>query len=77
MIRWSKKTAPTAALALLLGVIAQQGAMAAEVEAKGLLKAMSDYLASQRRFRSPTIQTWNSSPVTIRNCFWRVPARSN
>lgn len=48
MIRWSKKTAPTAALALLLGLIAQQGAMAAEVEAKSLLKAMSDYLASQK-----------------------------
>ncbi|SDA98573.1 DUF2092 domain-containing protein [Sinorhizobium sp. NFACC03] len=45
----SKDTTLLAAkLALALGLMAPPGAMAGEAEAKNLLKAMSDYLASQK-----------------------------
>lgn len=49
MIRWNTNNAlSTAAFCLLLGLIPQAETLAAEAEAKSLLKAMSDYLASQK-----------------------------
>ena len=49
MIRWNTNTAlSTAAFCLLLGLMPQAETLAAEAEAKSLLKAMSDYLASQK-----------------------------
>ena len=49
MIRWNTNTAlSTAAFTLLLGLMPQAETLASEAEAKSLLKAMSDYLASQK-----------------------------
>ncbi|WP_429808966.1 DUF2092 domain-containing protein [Ensifer sp. B1-9] len=49
MFHWNRKTTvSSAAFALMSGLMLQTQAVAAEVDAKNLLKAMSDYVASQK-----------------------------
>ena len=46
------------ALTLMLGVAASSEARAGEAEAKSLLKAMSDYMASKNPYRLTMMLTW-------------------
>ena len=71
-------TASTKASAIVLALSTMMGmsnACADEAQAKSLLKAMSDYLASQKAISFDYDYTSKSSPSRTRSSGWQVRAQ--